>query len=191
MQTHRAQPRPAAHSAGPHVARANRHRFARHLVAAGVVASALAATPVRECAAAAFLADAPGASDEVAARESAPATAAPRQRTVFFCREGGVPVFTDRPCESGADPRKLRLDAPAAGAVPSTVPPQPRASTRPRLQPDGQARPDRDTEARCAALKRQLEVLDDRMRTGYSSREAARLWNRWRELKARLRTERC
>jgi hypothetical protein len=29
------------------------------------------------------------------------------------------------------------------------------------------------------------------MRDGYSSREAARLWNRWRELKGRLHAERC
>jgi hypothetical protein len=29
------------------------------------------------------------------------------------------------------------------------------------------------------------------MRDGYSSRDAARLWNRWRDLKGRLRAERC
>jgi hypothetical protein len=29
------------------------------------------------------------------------------------------------------------------------------------------------------------------MRSGYSAREAARLWTRWRDLKARIRERRC
>jgi hypothetical protein len=29
------------------------------------------------------------------------------------------------------------------------------------------------------------------MRTGYSAREAARLWDSWRDLKEKLRTTRC
>jgi hypothetical protein len=29
------------------------------------------------------------------------------------------------------------------------------------------------------------------MRTGYSAREAARLWNRWRDLKADIYADRC
>jgi hypothetical protein len=67
----------------------------------------------------------------------------------------------------------------------------PQAVTRPRPQPDGRDGAGRTAETRCTTLQRQLEELDDRMRAGYPSREAARLWNRWRQLKARLRTERC
>jgi hypothetical protein len=44
---------------------------------------------------------------------------------------------------------------------------------------------------RCTALKRQLDELDDRMRTGYSSREAARLWEHRRALKDGLRSAGC
>jgi hypothetical protein len=103
----------------------------------------------------------------------------------------GVPVFSDRPCGSVLGQRVLAIDAPASGAVPSTVPPKPRASTRPRPQPSGRSGTGLAAETRCSTLQRQLDELDDRMRAGYSSREAARLWNRWRELKDRLRTERC
>jgi hypothetical protein len=40
-------------------------------------------------------------------------------------------------------------------------------------------------------LERQLDELNNQMRTGYSAREAARLWDRWRDLKEKLRTTRC
>ncbi len=43
----------------------------------------------------------------------------------------------------------------------------------------------------CARLERQLDELNDRMRAGYSAREAAKLWQRWRDTKERLRTGRC
>jgi hypothetical protein len=44
---------------------------------------------------------------------------------------------------------------------------------------------------RCAALKLELAQVDDQMRAGYTAREAARLWDRWRNLKERLQHERC
>jgi hypothetical protein len=43
----------------------------------------------------------------------------------------------------------------------------------------------------CVKLERQLDELNGRMRAGYSAREAARLWQRWRDTKERLRTGRC
>jgi hypothetical protein len=46
-------------------------------------------------------------------------------------------------------------------------------------------------DGKCAVLQRQLDGLNDRMRAGYSAREAARLWQRWRDTKERLRTSRC
>jgi len=49
----------------------------------------------------------------------------------------------------------------------------------------------RAVESPCTPLQRQLDELNDRMRTGYSAREAARLWKRWRDLKEKLRTTRC
>jgi hypothetical protein len=123
--------------------------------------------------------------------EPAPATGSPRQRSVFVCQQDGVPVFTDRPCGSASGPRTLTIDAAAPGAAPKTSPPRPRASTRPRFQPEVPPDTSRAADTRCARLRRQLDELDSRMRDGYSSREAARLWNRWRELKGRLHAERC
>ena len=51
----------------------------------------------------------------------------------------------------------------------------------------------RETEhaASCQKLQATLDSLDSRMRTGYSAREAGRLWERWREAKARLREANC
>jgi hypothetical protein len=43
----------------------------------------------------------------------------------------------------------------------------------------------------CQRLQATLDTLDSRMRTGYSAREAGRLWERWRETKARLRAADC
>ena len=40
-------------------------------------------------------------------------------------------------------------------------------------------------------LMRQLGEVNSRMRAGYSAREAARLWQRWRGLKDRLHAARC
>jgi hypothetical protein len=124
--------------------------------------------------------------------ESPPAQATPRrQRAVFVCQDSGVPVFSDRPCGPAAVARTLVVDLPRAGAPPTTVPTTTRSSTRPRPSPAADDAPGRAAESRCATLQRQLAELDDRMRTGYSAREAARLWNRWRELKEKLRTTRC
>jgi len=59
------------------------------------------------------------------------------------------------------------------------------------VQPRDATGPGRSADTRCATLHRQLDEVNERMRTGYSSREAARLWQRWRDLRHRLRAERC
>jgi hypothetical protein len=124
--------------------------------------------------------------------EPRPAAATPRrQRAVFVCQEAGIPVYSDLPCGPVAVARTLSVEIPRAGAPPSTVPAAPRNSTRPRPSPAADDAPGRAEESRCATLQRQLAELDDRMRTGYSAREAARLWKRWRDLKEKLRTTRC
>jgi hypothetical protein len=114
-----------------------------------------------------------------------------RQRSVFVCDDSGTPVFADRPCGPDLVHRMIGVEHPGGGRVADTVPPVPRASTRPRLR-----RTDRNDVLnhladRCTALKRQLDELDDRMRTGYSSREAARLWEHRRALKDGLRSAGC
>jgi hypothetical protein len=114
-----------------------------------------------------------------------------RSRLVYACHDVSVPVFSDRPC--GADADAWRIDLPPStptGAAPSTRTGAPAAATRPiaaaRPRDDRPRPPDR-----CARLEEQLAAINARMREGYSAREAARLWQRWRDAKARLRAERC
>jgi hypothetical protein len=123
--------------------------------------------------------------------ESGPPTAEPRQRRlVFVCRDAGAPVFTDRPCGPSPAIHEVRFAMPVAGSAVSLAPPAPAASTRPRVMP---ATADAVTagSARCTALRERLAAIDDQMRSGYSAREAARLWQRWRDARARLRAEQC
>jgi hypothetical protein len=117
---------------------------------------------------------------------------APRRahRVVFACRDGVTPVFSDRPC--GDDEHRHRLDvpSPAAGSAPSTRPAASPAATPPRAV-RAQRRVSPDPPNACARLEEQLALIDARMRQGYSAREAARLWQRWRDAKAKLRAARC
>jgi hypothetical protein len=125
--------------------------------------------------------------------EPTPPPANPRRhRAVYVCQESGVPVFADRPCGSANETRNLVIATPAPGAAASTTPPSPAASTRPRsATPKPPTTVVAAPENACAKLQRQLDELNDRMRAGYSAREAARLWQRWRDTKERLRTGRC
>jgi hypothetical protein len=138
---------------------------------------------------------APAAGRDAEPEGAADVTAAPAigRRLVFVCEDAGVPMFSDRPCGAALAPRSVAFPVAPAGAAASTLPPPPRASTRPRPQPQPVATggPGDAAARRCEALQRQLEELDDRMRAGYSSREAAKLWNRWRDLRTRLRSEKC
>jgi hypothetical protein len=119
------------------------------------------------------------------------ATPVRRKRSVFVCDDAGTPMYTDRPCGPDFAKRSIRFELPGTGQAASTVPNAPQASTRPRVrQPDRNAGADVAAE-RCTALRRQLDELDDRMRTGYSSREAAKLWERRRDLKDHLRGASC
>jgi hypothetical protein len=115
------------------------------------------------------------------------ATATRSRRLVFVCHDDAVPVFSDRPCSSEAARRELSV-AHATGAPPSTIPPPPRAVPLGAAAPTPVAKRPADP---CRRLREQLEELDDRMRSGYSAREAARLWKRWRELKSRIHQHRC
>jgi len=135
----------------------------------------------------------PLGSGESVLLEPAPPPANPRrQRAVFVCQQNGVPVYADRPCGAAAAERSLTVEAPSQGAAASTTPPAPRASTRPRRAGGRSVVGNAPAvETKCAALQQQLDELNDRMRAGYSAREAARLWQRWRDTRERLRTARC
>jgi len=114
-----------------------------------------------------------------------------RKRLVYACRDAAAPVFSDRPCGASADAYRLDLPTPpASGAAPSTRPAAPAAATRPivaRASGRDAAAPPNS----CTRLEAQLTAIDARMRDGYSAREAARLWQRWRDAKAKLRAAHC
>ena len=128
--------------------------------------------------------------------EPVPPRESPRawRRLVFTCTSPGLVIFSDRPC--GPVPALHELKGHAPGDNPSVTAPAPVASTRPAPAPS--ARDDeppveeatRRTET-CQRLGSAVQALDARMRAGYSAREAARLWARWREAKERLREADC
>jgi hypothetical protein len=118
-----------------------------------------------------------------------------RTRAVFVCRGAGPVVFSDLPCGPVLREHNVSLQrSSSAGGTPATTTPaKPAAATRPRPEPvrKQDAAAADATARRCRGLREQLDKLDDRMRTGYPAREAARLWNRWRELKAEIYADRC
>jgi hypothetical protein len=113
-----------------------------------------------------------------------------RTRLVYACRDAATPVFSDRPCGASAHAWRLDLPRTTAGAAPSTRAAAPEAATRPIV-----ARASRRDVAEpadpCVRLEQHLATIDARMRNGYSAREAARLWQRWRDAKAKLRAADC
>lgn len=113
------------------------------------------------------------------------------KRAVFVCREGAGLVYSDRPCGQVVESRSLEVRDPGPGQVASTTRKPAPAAVRPRVEPEAAAQREAPGEARCTKLRRQLAGLDDRMRAGYSAREAAWLWNRWRDLKAQIHEARC
>jgi hypothetical protein len=132
------------------------------------------------------------ASASTSGETAAPPQAAAARRAVFVCEIDGAPVYADRPCTASAVPRWLVVDRPAAGAVGSIAPRPPAATVLPRRLPARETDvASRTTDARCDRLRHRLGVIDDAMRAGYSAREAARLWQRWRDAKEQLREARC
>lgn len=113
------------------------------------------------------------------------------KRTVFVCRDGAGPVYADRPCGQVVASRSLDVRDPGPGQVASTVRKPAPAAIRPRIEPEPAAPDPSPGETRCVKLRKQLAALDDRMRAGYSARESAWLWNRWRDLKAQIHAARC
>lgn len=113
------------------------------------------------------------------------------KRAVFVCRDGAGMVYADRPCGQVVESRSLDVRDPGPGQVASTTRKPAPAAVRPRVEPEPAAREAPAAETRCVKLRRQLAGIDDRMRAGYSAREAAWLWNRWRDLKAQIHEARC
>jgi hypothetical protein len=124
--------------------------------------------------------------------------AQPTRRLVYSCVAPGLVTFSDRPCGPLPEVRELKVSAPApaaAGASPELGDArEPSAASRRNSTGREDVDPDDAQEehsATCRKLQATLDSLDARMRTGYSAREAGRLWDRWREAKARLHEANC
>jgi hypothetical protein len=124
--------------------------------------------------------------------------AQPQRRLVYSCREPGLVTFSDRPCGPLPEIRELRVRQPAASAAAAApqlgIAAKDSQTTSRKATGSGNAGPDAAVEERvtaCQKLQAALDSLDSRMRTGYSAREAGRLWERWREAKARLHDANC
>lgn len=128
------------------------------------------------------------------------------RRLVFTCVEPGLVTFSDRPC--GPWPQRRELEV----RLPVPAPPQDDADAtevRHGANPQASAHPSPDAPAAarsalealpqdhglhaatCERLQAALRRLDQRMRAGYTSREAAQLWSRWREARERVRDAGC
>jgi hypothetical protein len=138
--------------------------------------------------------------------ESSPRAPSTRRR-VFTCVTPELVIFSDRPCGPLPDVRELRL-------TPATIPPPgagparagsattstrgdraaastARTSDRAERDEDTARREAQERASACERLEQAVRDLDQRLRTGYSAREAGRLWARWREARERLRDARC
>jgi hypothetical protein len=125
--------------------------------------------------------------------EPAPARAAVSRRTIFTCVAPRLVTYSDRPCGPLADTRELRTVTPPGAQIQATTArPEPSlAAPRRRDDAGGTIDPTLASEQACARLEAAVAELDQRMRAGYSAREAGRLWARWREARTRLRDADC
>ncbi len=125
----------------------------------------------------------------------------PTKRLVFSCITPGLVTFSDRPCGPAQQLYEIRLLPPHAtqpGESASLTKAKPAAS--PQVAHDDARAADAVAAAAakaaehartCERLEEAVQTLDRRMRAGYSSSEAPRLWDRWRDAKERLRQGDC
>lgn len=114
-----------------------------------------------------------------------------RTRPIFVCGHAVPVIFSDRPCGTSAEARVLRVHDPGPGRAASIARAPTRETTTPRPEPRAPEPKRAESDERCRKLREERERLDDRMRAGYTAREAARLWNRWREVDAQIYAARC
>jgi len=179
-------------------------RLAHHLrMPAVLAAAALATITVGPCAGAATSSVSPLGGRASVVLEPVPGRApapSPQRRRVFTCIEPGLVTFADRPCGPLPELRELVVSSPPAAALgdPSRAAGDRRSSqpaaSAPTVRPSAttDSDPDRDPhEATCERLELAVRRLDERMRAGYTAREAGQLWSRWREARERVREAGC
>jgi hypothetical protein len=112
-------------------------------------------------------------------------------RLVYSCRDGNVPMFADRPCGEASLLRSLDVYTPAqSGRPPTTVAEPAKATTRPAVR-ETRVKAAQEPADKCEYLQKRLDDVDDRMRAGYPARQAAQLWQRWRDARDAVREAGC
>lgn len=122
------------------------------------------------------------------------AQASTAQPAIYRC-VGETVVYTDRPCESGADPHEIddsrvSIYTPAPAAKRTSVAKPSKPAKAKRAKPRRAADPDRHR-AQCASLDQGLRDVRSKMRRGYGVREGERLKTRQRQLKRQRRAQKC
>jgi hypothetical protein len=101
-------------------------------------------------------------------------------------------MYSDRPCGEASLLRSLDVYTPVqTGRPPTTVAEPAQASTRPAAVRESRVKALQDTADKCQHLQKNLDEIDDRMRAGYPARQAAQLWQRWRDARTAVRDAGC
>lgn len=135
-------------------------------------------------------------------RVATPDAAVASKRRIFVCHGTAVREFADRPCGSLSVARELQVTTtPKPSGLRSArvdIPtgPDPAAAGRAMARPHDTAEPKPAAtpvgpREQCKELQTQVADIDQRMRAGYSAREAAKLWQRWHDAKDRLHRAGC
>ena len=122
------------------------------------------------------------------------AQSAAAQSAIYRCVVDGGTVFSDRPCDAGAEPHEIddsrvTVYTPPANdkratsaAVKAPKPQRPKAGRGPDPAKH---------KAACAKLDQALRDVRAKMRSGYRAKEGERLKARQRQLDDRRRLEKC
>lgn len=117
------------------------------------------------------------------------------QPSIYRCDgESGV-VYTDRPCEAGANPHqvddsRITVYTPAPAAERASTPTLAKQSKAKRAKPARAADP-AVRQTKCAKLEQGLRDVRTKMRSGYGAKEGERLKARQRQLNEQRRTQKC
>lgn len=130
------------------------------------------------------------------------AAASGAQPAIYRCVDAGGVVYTDRPCEGGADPHKIDdsrvtvyASPPGAGSsATANVGKAKAGKAKPKTDKRSKAGRAADADrhrARCAKLDQGLRDVRTKMRAGYGAKEGERLQARQRQLNQQRRMQKC
>lgn len=123
------------------------------------------------------------------------AHASSAQPAIYRCIDEGEVLYTDRPCEGGAEPHELddsrvTVYTPAPVVEPTTQTTPARQSKERRARSERAPDPDAHR-AKCAGLNQRLRDVRSKMRMGYGVKEGERLKARRRQLNEQRRAQKC